>query len=73
MKKNNILIVDDDNYTIELYNMLISWSPYKKYVITQEHASAGYEITFRIFITNNPEAFPDYILLDLQNARNAWF
>ncbi len=65
MKKNNILIVDDDNYTIELYNMLISWSPYKKYVITQEHAIQAINYLSDLN-TNNPAAFPDYILLDLR-------
>ncbi len=65
MKKNHILIVDDDNYTIELYNMLISWSPYKKYVTTQEHAVQAMKYLLDLHL-NNPEVFPEYILLDLR-------
>lgn len=65
MSKNHILIVDDDNYTIELYNMMIEWLDYKSYVTTELSALKAMEKLTKLN-AQNPEQFPDYILLDLR-------
>ena len=65
MSKNHILIVDDDNYTIDLYNMLIEWSEYKSYIITELSALKAMQKLTELD-AESPEQFPDYILLDLR-------
>ncbi|MFW5755727.1 MAG: response regulator [Tangfeifania sp.] len=65
MSKNHILIVDDDNYTIDLYNMLIDWSGYKTNVITELSALKAMDKLIELH-RENPEQFPEYILLDLR-------
>lgn len=65
MSKNHILIVDDDNYTVDLYNMLIDWSDYKTNVITELSALKAMDKLIELH-RENPEQFPEYILLDLR-------
>ncbi|MFW5823029.1 MAG: response regulator transcription factor, partial [Tangfeifania sp.] len=65
MSKNHILIVDDDNYTIDLYNMLIDWSGYRTNVITELSALKAMDKLIELH-RENPEQFPEYILLDLR-------
>ena len=65
MSKNYILIIDDDNYTVDLYNMMIEWSDYKPYVTTELSALNAMEKLTELD-AENPEQFPDFILLDLR-------
>ena len=65
MSKNHILIIDDDNYTVDLYNMIIEWSDYKPYASTELSALKAMEKLTELD-AENPEQFPDYILLDLR-------
>lgn len=65
MNKNHILIVDDDNYTVDLYDMLIEWSDYKPYVFTELSALKAMDFLNETD-RKSPEKFPDYILLDLK-------
>lgn len=65
MSKNHILIVDDDNYTMDLYNMLIEWSGFKTYVSTEMNALKALEKLIELD-RETPDRFPDYILLDLR-------
>lgn len=65
MSKNYILIIDDDEYTVDLYNMMIEWSDYKSYVTTELSALKAMEKLSELN-ANNPDQFPDYILLDLR-------
>ena len=65
MSKKYILIVDDDNYTVDLYNMMIEWSDYKPYVTTELSALKAMKKLSELDV-KNPEQFPDYILLDLR-------
>ena len=65
MSKNHILIVDDDNYTIDLYNMLIEWSGYRPYITTELNALKAMEKLIELD-RETPDQFPEYILLDLR-------
>jgi CheY-like chemotaxis protein len=65
MKKHHIMIVDDDTYTIELYKLIIEWTPYRNYIRTEEDASRALEILGDLY-RNDSDVFPDYILLDLK-------
>ncbi len=64
MKKNYILIIDDDKFSIDLYKIILGWTPYKSYVTMEGNATRAIEILNERHI-NSPEKFPDYILLDL--------
>lgn len=65
MHKNNVLIIDDDSYTIELYNMIVEWSEYKKNITTELSALKAMDY-LKEMNENHQEKFPDYILLDLR-------
>lgn len=65
MIKKHILIVDDDNFTIDLYNMLIEWSGSKTYISTEMNALKAMEKLAELE-REAPERFPDFILLDLR-------
>lgn len=65
MRRNNILIIDDDNYTIELYNMIVDWSDYKANVSTELSVSKALDDLHNIN-ENQSNHFPDFILLDLR-------
>lgn len=65
MGKNYILIVDDDQYTIDLYDMMIEWSDHKSYVSTEMSALRAMEKLIELD-REAPDQFPDYILLDLR-------
>ncbi len=62
-KLNFVLMVDDDEYTTNLYEMIISWSPYKEYFHTVSTANEAIEELKKRDETGS--AFPGYILLDL--------
>lgn len=64
-KKNHVLIVDDDNYTIELYKMMIQWSDHKNFITTEISAAKALE-ELADLNENHSERFPRYILLDLR-------
>jgi len=62
-KLNFVLMVDDDEYTTNLYEMIISWTPYTNYFLTVPTANEAIkELKKREKRENN---FPRYILLDL--------
>ena len=65
MKKNCVMIIDDDDYTIELYKMLMEWSENKEYVKTELSAAKAMN-DLKALNEKNPEKFPDYVLLDLR-------
>lgn len=65
MKKSHILIVDDDTYTLGLYNMILEWTPYKAFIRTEENANKALTILEQLQ-KNLSDGFPDYILLDLR-------
>lgn len=65
MNKNYILIVDDDKYTIDLYDMMIEWSDFKSYVSTEMSALRAMEKLIELH-SEDPDRFPDFILLDLR-------
>lgn len=65
MTKHRIMVVDDDTYTIDLYNMIISWTPYGEYLRTEKNAERALE-TLEGLHDNSSDGFPDFILLDLR-------
>jgi response regulator of citrate/malate metabolism len=65
MKKNNVMMVDDDTFTNELASMVIKWSSYSEYFRVIEHADTALKELMGMYL-NSSENFPDYILLDLK-------
>lgn len=65
MSKKYIMIIDDDEYTIDLYNLMIEWSDYKSYVTTELSALDAMEKLTKLN-ENDSDRFPDFILLDLR-------
>jgi len=63
--KHYIMAVDDDTYTISLYDMIARWTPDKSYFTTEMNADKALDTLDNIY-QNSPEKFPDYILLDLR-------
>ncbi len=63
--KNHLLIVDDDKYTVDIYNMIIGWSDYQSFITTETHPLKAMEKLYGLY-QNAPENFPDFILLDLR-------
>lgn len=65
MKKNFVMIIDDDNYTIELYKMMMEWSENKAHVKIELSAAKAMNDLIKLEEENSGR-FPDYILLDLR-------
>jgi response regulator RpfG family c-di-GMP phosphodiesterase len=65
MKKFHVLIVDDDTYTLGLYNMILEWTPYKAFIRTEENANNAISILEKLQQSSSNH-FPDYIILDLR-------
>lgn len=65
MKKNYVMMVDDDNYTTELFNLIINRTPFKEYFTTVEDPLKALSDLDKIYRTSSGR-FPDYILLDLK-------
>lgn len=64
MINNYVMAVDDDSYSTELYNVIMESSPYQSYFRSEEDAVKALEYLEYMDI-NEPEKFPEYILLDL--------
>lgn len=65
MKKNHVMVIDDDNYILDIYKMMIGWTPYKSFVTTEPCANRAYDTICRKHM-NGDETFPDYIVIDLR-------
>ena len=59
------MIIDDDEFLIEMYNGLIDLMPYKEYAETEISANEAFG-KLETINRNNIDKFPDYILLDLK-------
>ena len=64
MKKNHVMIIDDDNYTIDLYNLIIEMLPQKSLVTTENKALNAMKLLDHLY-HHEIERFPDYIMLDI--------
>ena len=64
MNNNYVMVVDDDSYSTELYNIIMESSPYKPYFSSEEDAVKALD-DLKFMDLNEPEKFPVYILLDL--------
>jgi len=64
MNNYHVMVVDDDTYTIELYRMIIAWTPFRNYLRTEVNPVTALEVLEGLY--HHPEGgFPDYVLLDL--------
>ncbi len=59
------MIVDDDEFVIEMYKTVIDLMPGKDYAVTEISANEALRKLDK-FNRNNAGKFPDYILLDLR-------
>jgi len=64
MNNNYVMVVDDDSYSTELYNVIMESSPYKSYFRSEEDAVKALD-DLKYLDLNEPGMFPVYILLDL--------
>ena len=65
MAKNYVMMIDDDTYTIELFRMIVSWTPFGSYFRAEENPLIALEYLKRLS-KEDPAIFPDYIILDLK-------
>lgn len=64
MSKKNIMIIDDDEYTIDLYKMMVEMISANGYVTTELNPKKALSDLKNIHELEN-DKFPDYILLDI--------
>jgi CheY-like chemotaxis protein len=65
MKMHYVMMVDDDSYTTELFNMIIDRTPLGKYFVTIEDPKKALENLKELY-HGAVGSFPEYILLDLK-------
>ncbi|MFW5820650.1 MAG: response regulator [Bacteroidota bacterium] len=64
MSRKNIMIIDDDEYTIDLYNMMVEMIPANGCVTTELNPVKAMD-DLKVRNEINDHIFPDYILLDI--------
>ncbi|MFW5645584.1 MAG: response regulator [Bacteroidota bacterium] len=64
MSRKKIMIIDDDEYTIDLYKMMIEMISANGYISTELNPVKALDDLKRIYEAENNK-FPDYILLDI--------
>jgi CheY-like chemotaxis protein len=59
------MMIDDDNYTIELFRMIVNWTPYGSFFNAEENPVVALGHLKKSY-KDISSVFPDYIILDLK-------
>ncbi len=65
MKRHHVMVIDDDHYSLELYNFTVKWSGQNEFYRSEADPLKALE-DLKYCSLSEPEKFPEYILLDLK-------